>query len=104
MGNAATISRMISPVSGHFAQYSSSVEITNARQANTGSAGMRSGRASSAAVRRSVIALIGPVMYEMIVATEITAASLPQPRKKNRNTNETARLNHIAGRGTPQTG
>ena len=36
-----------------------------------------------------------------MVATEITAASLPQPRKKNRKTKDTARLNHIAGRGMP---
>ena len=37
----------------------------------------------------------------MIVATEITAASVPQPRKKNRKMKDTTRLNHIAGRGMP---
>ena len=40
----------------------------------------------------------------MIVATEITAASEPQPRKKNRNMNDTARFTHIAGRGMPHFG
>ena len=40
----------------------------------------------------------------MMVATEITAASVPQPRKKNRNRNDTARFSHMAGRGTPHTG
>ena len=40
----------------------------------------------------------------MMVATEITAASFPQPRKKNRKMNDTSRLNHIAGRGIPQRG
>ena len=37
-----------------------------------------------------------------MVATEITAASFPQPRKKNRNVNDTTRLNHMAGRGMPK--
>ena len=40
----------------------------------------------------------------MIVATEITAASESQPRKKNRNRNATTRFSHIAGRGTPYFG
>ncbi len=40
----------------------------------------------------------------MIVATEITAASVPQPRKKNRNRNDTTRFTHIAARGTPHFG
>ncbi len=92
---------MISPVSGHFAQYSNSVAKMNASAAMMGSAMSRNGRCALGAVRRRVIELTGPVRYEMIVATEMTAASVPQPRKKNRKVNDTARLSHIAGRGTP---
>ncbi|MNC05231.1 hypothetical protein D3C77_521850 [compost metagenome] len=64
----------------------------------------RSGRWISGAVARSDIRLIGPVRNEITTATEITAASTPQPRKKNRKMKLTARFSHIAWRGTPYSG
>src|SRR6516225_2342705 len=95
---------MISPVSGHFAQYRIIDAQTNANGAITFMNGTFSGRSMSVAARLSAIRLIGPVRYEITVATEITAASELQPRKKNRKMNDTSRLNHIAGRGTPYSG
>src|SRR5579875_872347 len=104
IGSATTISRMISPVRGQRAQYRSSVANTNASPAINVSAGMRSGRCNSGAVRRSTVTLTGPVRYEMMVATEITSASVAQPRKKNMKMKATTRFSHIAGRGMPQRG
>src|SRR5579864_344182 len=95
---------MISPVSGHFAQYRISDAQTNANGAITDMPRICNGRWRSVAARRSAIRLIGPVRYEITVATEITAASELQPRKKNRKMNDTSRLNHIAWRGTPYSG
>ena len=52
---------MISPVSGHLAQYSNSVDMMKAIPASTDRPPSRSGRCSPGAVRRSVITLTGPV-------------------------------------------
>ena len=77
---------MICPVNGQHARYSTSDAQTNANGTTTGMHATRSGRGRSAACVRSAITLTGPVRSEMTVATEITAASVPQPRKKNMNT------------------
>lgn len=95
---------MISPVSGHLAQYRISEAQTKANGAISDRPGRRSGRCSPGELLRSDITLVGPVRYEITVATEMTAASAPQPRKKNRKMNDTARLNHMAERDTPKIG
>ncbi|SPZ16736.1 Uncharacterised protein [Pseudomonas luteola] len=43
--------------------------------------------------------LAGLVKQEITVATEITAASVSHPRKKNKKTNAITRFSHMAGRG-----
>ncbi|MNH23176.1 hypothetical protein D3C79_830630 [compost metagenome] len=84
------------PVNGQRAQYNTSDAQMKANGAMTGMPFKRRGRLTSAACTRKDITLTGPVKNEMITATEITAASVPHPRKKNRKTKLTARFSHIA--------